>query len=415
MSSDIAIKVENVGKTFKLPHEKQTSLKGLFLNSFRRKSYEMQKALKDVSFEVKKGEFFGIVGRNGSGKSTLLKCIAGVYTPNKGKIHVNGTLVPFIELGVGFNPELSGRDNVFLNGALLGFSKKQMGAMYDEIVEFAELEQFMDQKLKNYSSGMQVRLAFSIAIRARSDILLLDEVLAVGDTSFQKKCNDYFYKLKDQGQTVILVTHSMGAVEQFCDKAMVIDKGEVLEIGDPTKISDVYNELNLRSSRQVLKKQNNKIQTKASEPISIVTDQKTFEAKIISAETYNTLTKKKQDTFVYSEKIGVRYLIEAYKDIKSPTVGLVIRDNRNNLIFATNTPSQNIKLEDLKSGQNIQVEFEIDNVFTNSTYFVSGGVASTDRSLVYYKADRIHEFEIGGWKMPNGLTHPKHAINIKYE
>src|SRR5690606_31573026 len=153
-----------------------------------KRTYEKQQVLKNISFEIKKGEFVGIVGRNGSGKSTLLKLLAGIYSPDKGSIEVNGKLVPFIELGVGFNPELTGRENVFLNGALLGFNRKEMQAMYKDIVEFAELERFMDQKLKNYSSGMQVRLAFSIAIRAQSDILLIDEVLAVGDAAFQQKC-----------------------------------------------------------------------------------------------------------------------------------------------------------------------------------------------------------------------------------
>src|SRR6185312_8467854 len=186
---------------------------------------ETQHALKDISFEVKKGEFFGIVGRNGSGKSTMLKILAGIYQPTKGGVQKSGKLVPFIELGVGFNPELSGRENVFLNGALLGFSRKEIAAMYDEIVAFAELEKFMDQKLKNYSSGMQVRLAFSIAIRAKSDILLIDEVLAVGDASFQQKCFDYFYKLKQDKRTVVFVSHDMGAVERFCDRAVLIDNG----------------------------------------------------------------------------------------------------------------------------------------------------------------------------------------------
>lgn len=245
MREEIAVKVENVSKTFRLPHEKHTSLKGAFLNSFKQKSYEVQEALKDVSFEVKKGEFFGIVGRNGSGKSTLLKCMAGVYSPTKGKLHIEGSLVPFIELGVGFNPELSGRDNVYLNGALLGFSRKQMNNMYDDIVEFAELEQFMDQKLKNYSSGMQVRLAFSIAIRAKGDILLLDEVLAVGDENFQRKCNDYFEELKKDNKTVILVTHSMAAVERYCTRAMILDKGQIKRIGMPTTIANQYSLDNL--------------------------------------------------------------------------------------------------------------------------------------------------------------------------
>jgi len=242
MSDDIAIKVDHVSKTFRLPHEKQTSLKSTLIN-FHKRGYEKQKVLSDVSFEIKKGEFFGIVGRNGSGKSTLLKLLAGIYTPSKGNITVNGKLTPFIELGVGFNPELSGRENVFLNGALLGFSRAEMNAMYNEIVEFAELERFMDQKLKNYSSGMQVRLAFSIAIRANTDILVLDEVLAVGDEAFQKKCYKYFAELKREKKTVILVTHSMDYVQQFCTRAMMIEEGDIVHIGKTSEVAQKYQEL----------------------------------------------------------------------------------------------------------------------------------------------------------------------------
>lgn len=238
---DVAIKVSGVSKTFKLPHEKQTSVKSLFVNVFRgKRTYERQEVLKDVSFEIKKGEFFGIVGRNGSGKSTLLKLLAGIYTPTKGSIQVNGKLTPFIELGVGFNPELTGRENVFLNGALLGFNRKEIFKMYDEIVKFAELEKFMDQKLKNYSSGMQVRLAFSIAIRADTEILILDEVLAVGDASFQQKCFNYFEKLKTKGKTVVLVTHDMGAVRRFCTSAIYLKNGKLIHNGNAEDVADIY-------------------------------------------------------------------------------------------------------------------------------------------------------------------------------
>jgi ABC-2 type transport system ATP-binding protein len=241
---DFAIKVENIEKTFKLPHEKQSSIKSIFINAFRSKTgYEIQEALKDISFEVKKGEFFGIVGRNGSGKSTLLKLLAGIYTPTNGQVHVRGSLTPFIELGVGFSPELTGRENVYLNGSLLGFSRKDMQIMYKDIVRFAELERFMDQKLKNYSSGMQVRLAFSIAIRAQSDILLLDEVLAVGDEAFQRKCYDYFENLKREKQTVIIVTHDMAAIERFCDKGILIENGKIVTEGAAQTISKAYSDL----------------------------------------------------------------------------------------------------------------------------------------------------------------------------
>ncbi len=243
LDNGLAIEVKNLHKSFRLPTERAFGLKQAFFNRLKGvKGYRGQKVLRGIDFEIKKGEFVGIVGRNGSGKSTLLKILAGIYYPEKGEVIVNGSLVPFIELGVGFNPELTGRENVYLNGALLGFSNKEMDEMYDDIWKFAELEQFQDQKLKNYSSGMQVRLAFSIAIRAKGDILLLDEVLAVGDMEFQKKCNDYFYSLHGN-QTVILVTHSMDAVRAFCDRAILIEDGKVKLSGKPEEVAKAYEKL----------------------------------------------------------------------------------------------------------------------------------------------------------------------------
>ncbi len=246
--SDIAIKVDKVSKSFVLPHERQASLKSGFVSLFRSNTYEKQEVLKNVSFEIKEGEFVGIVGKNGSGKSTLLKLLAGIYSPDSGAIQVNGKLTPFIELGVGFNPELTGRENIFMNGALLGFKRKEMLDMYDDIVEFAELERFMDQKLKNYSSGMQVRLAFSIAIRANGDILLLDEVLAVGDAAFQQKCYSYFEELKRNKKTVILVSHDMSAVRRFCGRAIHISKGRIVFDGDTSQVANDYIEENIVDS-----------------------------------------------------------------------------------------------------------------------------------------------------------------------
>lgn len=257
---NVAIEVKNLSKDFVLPHKDRKTLKSFFLNPFSKIKNEKQHALDGVSFEIKKGDFFGIVGRNGSGKSTLLKCIAGVYHPTKGHIKVNGSLVPFIELGVGFNPELSGRENVYLNGSLLGFSRKEMDAMYDEIVEFAELEKFMDQKLKNYSSGMQVRLAFSVAIQAKSDILLLDEVLAVGDAAFQQKCNNYFEELKSTNQTVVLVSHNMEAIKRFCSRAIFIDEGKISNEGNVYEVSDAYLMDNLDQPKKTNKSSKNKIE-----------------------------------------------------------------------------------------------------------------------------------------------------------
>jgi len=244
---DIAIKVQDLTKSFKIPLESSSGIKQKMINVLKgKKGYREFTPLKDVSFEIEKGDFFGIVGRNGSGKSTLLKSIAGIYAPTKGAVHVDGTLVPFIELGVGFNPELTGRENVFLNGALLGFSHAEMEAMYDEIVDFAEIGDFMEEKLKNYSSGMQVRLAFSIAIKAEGDILLLDEVLAVGDEAFQRKCNEYFANIKNSGKTIVLVTHSMDSVRKYCNKAMLVHDGKIKAVGSPDDIANEYTMENFR-------------------------------------------------------------------------------------------------------------------------------------------------------------------------
>ena len=240
-NTTIAVKVDHVSKFFKLPTEASQSLRTTMVNRFKGiKGYKEQHVLKDISFEVEKGDFFGILGRNGSGKSTLLKIISQIYVPEHGSVTVNGKLVSFIELGVGFNPELTGRENVYLNGALLGFSREEIDEMYDDIVDFAELREFMNQKLKNYSSGMQVRLAFSVAIKAQGDVLILDEVLAVGDEAFQRKCNDYFQERKKSGKTTILVTHDMGAVKKYCNKAVLIEHGLVKAIGNPENVANQY-------------------------------------------------------------------------------------------------------------------------------------------------------------------------------
>lgn len=235
-----AIFVEGVSKKFVIPHDRSFTLKGAFINLFKRKDFEVFNALNDISFEVKKGEFFGIIGRNGSGKSTLLKILAGIYTADTGRVKVNGRISPFLELGIGFNPELSGRDNVYLNATVLGLTKKQIDKKFDSIVAFSELERFIDQKLKNYSSGMQVRLAFSVAIHANRDILLMDEVLAVGDASFQSKCLAEFNKYKEQGKTVILVSHDIGAIENYCDRVMLIQDGLIKKIGDTKEVVEFY-------------------------------------------------------------------------------------------------------------------------------------------------------------------------------
>ncbi len=242
MENDVVIKIENVKKSFFLPHENNNTLVEYLTNPLRifRKSGDTFDVLKDVSLEVRKGEFLGIMGRNGTGKSTLLKIMAEVYEPTEGKVQINGSLVPFLELGVGFNPELNARDNVFLNGIILGMKRNMLEEKFAEIIEFAELEKFVEVPLKNFSSGMQVRLAFSIAIMADADVYLLDEVLAVGDVAFQEKCFDVFKNYKKQRKTIVLVTHAPESVKKFCDRAVFLKDGHMYEYDDVDGAIDAY-------------------------------------------------------------------------------------------------------------------------------------------------------------------------------
>ncbi|HWI23059.1 MAG TPA: ABC transporter ATP-binding protein [Baekduia sp.] len=239
-----AVLVDGVSKSFMIPHEAMHTFKERAVHPFRRTTHEQMNALQDVSFAVPQGSFFGIVGRNGSGKSTMLKCLAGIYRTDRGRIFVNGRMSTFIELGVGFNMDLAARDNVLLNAAMMGLSTKEAKHRFDSIIDFAELHEFVDLKIKNYSSGMLVRLAFSVMIQVDADILLIDEVLAVGDAAFQEKCQDEFRRIKSQNATVLFVTHAMDAVNEFCDEAILVERGQIVEAGDVGKVSARYTELN---------------------------------------------------------------------------------------------------------------------------------------------------------------------------
>jgi len=247
---NLAIKVENLSKTFEIPHEKISTLRGAFVSAFHQKTYETLLALDNISFEIKKGEFFGIIGRNGSGKSTLLKILANIYAADHGQLKINGRISPFLELGIGFNPELSGKDNIYLNAIVLGLTRQQVNEKYKRIVAFSELSRFIDQKIKNYSSGMQVRLAFSVAIHANRDILLMDEVLAVGDENFQKKCLKVFEKFRREKKTIILVTHDLETARQYCDRIMLMRKGRIEMIGEPEKVIHKYNLQNIADAKK---------------------------------------------------------------------------------------------------------------------------------------------------------------------
>ncbi|HXA53606.1 MAG TPA: ABC transporter ATP-binding protein [Solirubrobacteraceae bacterium] len=239
-----AVAIEGVSKTFRLPHQQYSTLKERALHPFRSTGYDELHAVRDLSLEIAEGEFFGIVGRNGSGKSTLLKCIAGIYGVDSGRISIAGRLSPFIELGVGFNMDLTARDNVIINAIMLGLSRRRARERFDEVIAFAELEEFVDLKLKNYSSGMLVRLAFATSIEVDAEILLIDEVLAVGDAAFQQKCFEQFYRLKREGRTIVFVSHDMYSVERFCDRAMLMEHGRMVQIGEPRAIGRAYHKLN---------------------------------------------------------------------------------------------------------------------------------------------------------------------------
>jgi ABC-type polysaccharide/polyol phosphate transport system ATPase subunit len=234
------IRVQHVSKGFRLPHQQRSTFKEYFLHPRRRTTYEAQQALVDVSFEVASGEFFGVIGPNGSGKSTLLKVLAGIYRQDAGAVTVDGRLSPFIELGVGFNPELNARDNVRLNGTLLGLTPREVDAEFEEIIAFADLQRFVDQQLKNYSSGMQLRLAYSIAIRVPFDVLLLDEVLAVGDQAFQEKCFATFERFRRERKTIVLVSHDLNAVKTYCERVAYIRNGRVAMVGRTAEVLARY-------------------------------------------------------------------------------------------------------------------------------------------------------------------------------
>lgn len=393
--SEIAIKVDHVFKDFVLPHESENSLKGVFTHPFRvRQKAEVQHALKNISFEVKKGEFFGIVGRNGSGKSTLLKLIAKIYQPTKGSITVNGRLVPFIELGVGFNPDLTGRENVYLNGALMGFSKKEVAAKYDSIVEFSELERFMDQKLKNYSSGMQVRLAFSVAtILAESDILLIDEVLAVGDADFQRKCFDYFRNLKKNNKTVIFVSHDMGAVREYCDRAILIEDSELVQSGTSEKIATAYRRMFLE-------------QTKVYEDES----QQRWGDKSLLFSNPKISKKRLEDE---DDDITVTVSVIANEDVEEPLFGFSLKSASGQILLGTNNFIKKQPLKYMKAGEKINLSWTIPNVFADGTHYIDLAAEYLNGQEVADRWEEVLKFDVNKEERTPYIFNP--MVNLKMD
>jgi len=397
---DTAIKITNLSKGFKLPHERQNTLKGTLIN-FNKRGYEKQRVLENLNIEIKKGEFVGILGRNGSGKSTLLKTLSGIYTPDKGSIDIRGKLTPFIELGVGFNPELSGRDNVFLNGALLGFSRSEVKKMYDDIVSFAELERFMDQKLKNYSSGMQVRLAFSVAIQANTDILVLDEVLAVGDEAFQRKCYDYFNELKAKGKTVILVTHDMSAVRRFCTRALVLNTGEIIYDGDTESATDIYRNLNLTSTEASIERSNKRARSKSAPDVYIQ-----------SVDTHG-LDGEKKVLYRPKDKIVISCTVKLDKSVLKPSLQLWFNNPGGTALSAIRIHSKDIEKESIDISKDFTFNWILDGIFNDGKYLVTAEVSDETNHEVLETVRDASEFSIVGWDLPNVLVHPKRVFELK--
>ena len=357
-----AIFVRNVSKTFHIPHLQYHTLKERVLHPGRYRTFDELRAVRDVSFEVKPGEFFGIVGRNGSGKSTLLKCLAGIYRvdANEGaELEVHGRLSPFIELGVGFNPELTARDNVIINAIMLGLSQKEARTRFEEIVAFAGLEEFVDLKLKNYSSGMFVRLAFSVAIQVDAEILLIDEVLAVGDSAFQQKCYDQLHRLKAAGKTVVFVTHDMNAVERFCDRAMLLERGEMVGLGAPDLIARQYHELNFGRAVQG-KNEEHRYGDRTAEIVDAWIEDQTGERIVASGQ---------------GERISLCALVEFHEDIQDPVFGYRVRNEWRQIAIAGRSDWSHGPSGAFTAGTRIVVRIRLDNLLARGNYTYTPTVA----------------------------------------
>lgn len=396
---EIAISVKDLHKTFKLPHEQHTGIKQLLVNRLKGvKGYEKQHVLQDISFDIKKGDFFGIVGRNGSGKSTLLKLLSGIYAQDKGSIVVNGSLTPFIELGVGFNPELTGRENVYLNGALLGFSKKEMNLMYDSIVEFAELEKFMDQKLKNYSSGMQVRLAFSIAIRSESDILILDEVLAVGDALFQKKCFDYFKKLKRDGRTVVFVSHDTSSLQEYCTHGVLIESGKIIMKGTINQVINKYSDILSKNTKN---------------DAAISSEERWGTGDIIVSDI--ELLDNRKGTYIDGQDIKIKVSFIAKTNVNNPVYGITLTDEFGKIVFQSNTLWCKIETKNLLKNEKTSIMLSIPNVFNSGKLYVSPAVSDSKGELVYDWIENMSFILVNKKQKSHGYINVDHSLTVIYE
>jgi len=351
-----SVSVRNLSKTFTVPHLRYHTLKERALHPFRRNTYWTIDALQDVSFDVAPGEFFGIVGRNGSGKSTLLKCLAGIYSVDRGMLDVHGRVSPFIELGVGFNLDLTAEDNVIINGIMLGLTRRQARERLEEIIAFAELKDFLDLKLKNYSSGMLVRLAFSVAITVDAEILLIDEVLAVGDASFQQKCFDAFNRLRREGRTVLFVTHDMAAVERSCDRAMLLERGQIIEMGDPATITRRYNEVNFE-----------RVSAEEGEPSSMAADS--------AAAVLEAWFEDEDGRRVVSSQVGQEVVacmrVAIHQPLSNPLFSLILRDELRHPLLSVSTERTHRASGEFTPGETVCLRCRFTNWLAPNRYMLT--------------------------------------------
>ena len=352
----VAVSVQGVDKAFRMPHQRYSTLKERALHPFASRSFDVFEALRDVTFDVKEGEFFGIVGRNGSGKSTLLKCLAGIYGVDRGDVEVRGRVSPFIELGVGFNPDLTARDNVLINATMLGLSRKEARAQFDEIIDFAELEEFVDLKLKNYSSGMAVRLGFSVAIQMDADLVLVDEVLAVGDAAFQQKCFAEFDRLKAERRTILFVTHDMGSVERFCDRGLVLERGRVADLGPPEQITRTYGELNFGQVPGVVDL------PPSHEPVRIQG------AWCETADGERTTVSRQ------GEPLTVCIRVAFARELKNPEFTLNFRNEHRHTILVVSTRTLDESTGHFDAGESVTLRFGFVNWLAPSRYTVTAAI-----------------------------------------
>lgn len=355
----MAVAIDGVSKTFRLPHQQYSTLKERVLHPFRSTDYDELHAVRDISVHIGTGEFFGIVGRNGSGKSTLLKCIAGIYGVDRGQISVAGRLSPFIELGVGFNMDLTARDNVIINAIMLGLTRRQAKARFEEVIAFAELEEFIDLKLKNYSSGMLVRLAFATSILVQAEILLIDEVLAVGDAAFQQKCFEEFFRLKREGRTIIFVSHDMFSVERFCDRAMLMEKGEMVQIGDPHAIGRAYHKLNFGALPH---------EAPRARPDGTGTT--------IREAWFEGADGTRATSINQEERLSMCFTVHFGEDVLDPVFASTLRTELGHTIVVARSDQQGGETGSFNTGESVTVRFDLPSWLTPSRYTMTPSVAA---------------------------------------